>query len=151
MPLPIPAFGFVASSVAKGLSFNVVPEQSLGRFDQAGGTAVVPSRFIQAAVFAVGDDVGDTATVGAHHWAAGRHGFQKHQPESLCAGGKQEGIAAGVGTGQFLTGQIAHKGCCGSLEVFLQLLPVGPVTDQSEAGIRQRIQHWSDPFDLFFC
>ena len=133
---PSPAFRFVARSFAQGLAFHVVSEQSLGGFDQAGRTAILSPRFVEAAVLAVGDDVGNAAAVGADHGAAGRHGFQKHQPEGLCAGGEQEGITAGVGTGQFLAGQVAHKGGRGSLEVLLQLLAVGAVTDQGEAGIR---------------
>ena len=73
---PSPALGFVARRFAQGLSFDVVPQKSLGGFDQAGGTAILPTRFVEAAVHTVGDDVGDAAAVGAYHRAAGGHGFK---------------------------------------------------------------------------
>ena len=122
----------------------------MGGLDQAGGTAIGTIRFVEAAVHTVGDDVGDAAAIGAHNGAAGCHGLQQHQTEGFRAGGEQEGIAAGVGAGQLLAGQVPHEGGGGAAEVFLQLLPVGAIPHQGQTGVGQGFQHRADPFDLLF-
>ena len=145
---PAPALGFGAGSAAQGLAFQVVAQQAAGGFDQACSATIGAVGFIEAAVDAVGDDVGDAATVGADHGTTGCHGFQQHQPQRLRAGGEEEGIAAGVGPCQVVPGEIADEGGGGSLEVLLQLLAVGTIAHQGQPCIGKGLQHGADPFDL---
>ena len=114
--------------------------------DQAGGLV----GFVEAPVDAIGHDVGDAAAVGTHHGAAGRHGLQQHQAQGFGAGGKHEGVATGVGRSQGIAAQIAHEGGGRSLEHPLQLLAVGAIAYQGQAGFRQGLQHGADPLDLLF-
>ena len=44
--------------------------------------------------------------------------------------------------------QIAHEGGGGSLEHPLQLLAMGSVSHQGEAGLGQGLEHRPDPLDL---
>ena len=72
---PAPALGFIAGRLAKGLSLQIIAQQAACGFDQAGGTAIGTVGFIQTAIGAVRDDVGDAAAVGADHRTASRHRF----------------------------------------------------------------------------
>ena len=115
-----------------------------------GGEAAALVRFIEAAIDAIADDVGDAAPVGGHDRTAGSHRFEQHQAQGFGAGGEEEGIGAGVGAGQVGAGHVAHEGGGGAFEDFFQLGPVGAIAHQGQAAAGQGFQHGADPVDLLF-
>ena len=134
--------------VPQGLALAGVAQEPLDGRGQAGRAPIRALGLVEAAIDAVADDVGDAAAVGAHHRAAGRHGLQQDQAKGFGARGEHKGIATGIGRGQFLAGQVAHKLGWGARKNFLQLLAVGPIPHQGQPGIGQGLEHGFDALDL---
>ncbi|MFM2429470.1 MAG: hypothetical protein RLZZ511_683 [Cyanobacteriota bacterium] len=104
----------------------------------------------EEAVFAVGDDVGDTARVGSDDGTASGHGFEEDKTEGFGAGGEDEGIDASVGAAEFFALEVADEVGVGIGEVLFELGAGGAVADEGEAGVGDGSEDGFDPVDFFF-